>query len=101
MDNNELKNKEQNEQKVVKKTEQTKNTKKSDKNKKPNFFVRIGRWFKSKFSGMVAELRKVTWPKFTKVLKQTGIVLAVVLFFLVIVTGIDSGLTALLKLVKQ
>lgn len=100
MDNNELKNKDQNEQ-VAKKTEQTKNTKKADKNKKPNVFVRIGRWFKSKFSGMVAELKKVTWPKFTKVLKQTGIVLAVVLFFLVIVTLIDSGLTGLLSLVKQ
>lgn len=100
MDNKELKNKDQNEQ-VAKKAEQTKNTKKADKNKKPNVFVRIGRWFKSKFSGMVAELRKVTWPKFTKVLKQTGIVLAVVLFFLVIVTLIDSGLTGLLSLVKQ
>lgn len=100
MDNNELKNKDQNEQ-VAKKTEQTKNAKKADKNKKPNVFVRIGRWFKSKFSGMVAELKKVTWPKFTKVLKQTGIVLAVVLFFLVIVTLIDSGLTGLLSLVKQ
>lgn len=100
MDNNELKNKDQNEQ-VAKKTVQTKDTKKADKNKKPNVFVRIGRWFKSKFSGMVAELKKVTWPKFTKVLKQTGIVLAVVLFFLVIVTLIDSGLTGLLSLVKQ
>ncbi len=69
------------------------------KNNKPNFFVRMGRWFKTKFSGMVSELKKVTWPKFSKVLKQTGVVIAVVLFFLVIVTAIDFGLTELLRVV--
>ncbi len=69
------------------------------KNNKPDFFARMGRWFKTKFSGMVSELKKVTWPKFSKVLKQTGVVIAVVLFFLVIVTAIDFGLTELLKVV--
>lgn len=69
--------------------------------KKPNVFVRMGRWFKNKFSGMVSELKKVTWPKFSKVLKQTGVVLAVVLFFLVIVTAIDFGLTELLKVIGK
>ncbi len=75
---------------------------KSGKNaKKPNVFVRFGRWCKTKFSGMASELKKVTWPKFSKVLKQTGVVLAVVLFFLVIVTAIDFGLTELLKVVGR
>lgn len=50
---------------------------------------------------MVSELKKVTWPKFSKVLKQTGVVLAVVLFFLVIVTAIDFGLTELLKVIGK
>lgn len=75
---------------------------KSDKkSKKQNVFVRFGHWCKTKFSGMASELKKVTWPKFSKVLKQTGVVLAVVLFFLVIVTAIDFGLTELLKVVGK
>ncbi len=78
-------------------------SKKTDKkaNKKPNFFVRAGSWIKTKFSGMVSELKKVTWPNFSKVLKQTGIVLVVVLFFLVVVTAIDFGLTELLKVIGK
>ncbi len=72
----------------------------SKKDKKPNVFVRIGRWFKTKFSGMASELKKVTWPKFSKVVKQTGVVLGIILFFLVIVTAIDFGLTQLLSLIK-
>lgn len=67
---------------------------------KPNFFVRVGRWFKQKFSGMVSELKKVTWPKFGTVVKQTGVVLVVVLIFLIVVTGFDTGLNALLQLIK-
>ena len=85
MSNNDVKT---NEAKVAKK----------DKNNKPNVFVRIGRWFKKTFSGMISELKKVTWPKFSTVVKQTGVVLAVVLFFAVIVTGLNLGLSELLKL---
>ena len=36
-----------------------------------------------------SELKKVTWPKFGTVAKQTGIVLLVTLMFLVVVFGID------------
>ena len=36
-----------------------------------------------------SELKKVTWPKFTTVLKQTGVVLAVTAAFLLVVFGID------------
>lgn len=68
--------------------------------KKPNFFVRMGRFFKTKFSGMISELKKVTWPKFGTVVKQTGVVLVVVLIFLIVVTGFDSGLNALVQLIK-
>lgn len=68
--------------------------------KKPNWILRFGRWLKTKFSGMASELKKVTWPSFGKVLKQTGVVIAVVLFFLVVVTAIDFGLTQLLALIK-
>lgn len=79
-----------------------KNVAKSKKgDKKPNVFVRIGRWFKEKFKGMWSELKKVTWPSFGKVVKNTGIVLVVVLIFGVVITGIDVGLKALLDLMKQ
>ena len=63
--------------------------------KRPNIFVRAGRKLKETFS----ELKRVTWPTFPKVLKSTGVVLVVVLVFLVVVTAINSGLEALLKLV--
>ena len=65
--------------------------------KKPNIFVRMGRKLKETFS----ELKRVTWPTFPKVLKSTGVVLVVVLVFLVVVTGINFGLQALLGLVTS
>ena len=36
-----------------------------------------------------SELKKVTWPKFGTVLKQTGVVLLVTAMFLLVVFGID------------
>ena len=70
-----------------------------NKNKKGNavarFFGRIGKKFKEVFS----ELKKVSWPDFAKVVKQTGIVLGVILVFLAVVTAFDFGLQALLTLV--
>ena len=69
-------------------------TKKSQ-NEKPNFFKRMGRKIKEVFS----ELKKVTWPSWGKVVKQTGIVLTVVLLFLVIIALFDFGLQELLTLV--
>ena len=65
--------------------------------KKPNFFVRTGKKIKETFS----ELKRVTWPSFTKVLKATGVVLVVVATFLVIVTGINWGLQSLLDLLTK
>ena len=62
--------------------------------KKPNIFVRMGRKLKETFS----ELKRVTWPTFPKVVKSTCVVLIVVLVFLVVVTGINQGLQALLQL---
>ncbi|MBP5373108.1 MAG: preprotein translocase subunit SecE [Clostridia bacterium] len=73
---------------------------KAKEEKKPNFFVRAWNFLKEKFSAMFSELKKVTWPTFGTVVKQTGVVLVVVLVFLVVVTGIDSGLRALLQLIQ-
>ncbi len=68
-------------------------SKKQDKNKKPNWFVRTGRKLKETF----AELKRVTWPSFGKAMKATGIVLAIVLVFIVAVTGVNYGFSELLK----
>lgn len=89
----------------TKKVDDKKNVKKIDKKKsdKPSFFARIGKFFK----GMLSELKKVKWPPFTKqkdntgVISQTGVVLMVVVFFLVVLTAFDSGLLALLKLLTK
>ncbi len=62
--------------------------------KKPNIFVRMGRKIKEVFS----ELKKVTWPSFGKVMKSTGVVIAIVVIFLIVFTGINYGLNALLGL---
>ena len=77
------------EKKVVEKKEVKKN-----KDGKPNFFKKI--WIKIKETW--SELKKVTWPSFGKIVKQTGIVIAVVAVFLVAITLMDLGLTAVLDL---
>ena len=66
------------------------------KNKKPNWFRRVGAKLKETFS----ELKRVTWPTFPTVLKTTGVVLVVVFAFLAVVTGIDSVLGWLLELIS-
>lgn len=45
-----------------------------------------------------SELKKVSWPSFGKVVKQTLLVLGVVLFFTLVLLGIDSLLSWLFKL---
>ena len=64
------------------------------KAKRPNVFQRLGSFFVKSWS----ELKKVSWPSFKTVLKNTGIVLLVVLFFAVIIGGVDYLLVWLLSL---
>ena len=45
-----------------------------------------------------SELKKVTWPTFGTVVKKTGVVLAVVIIFAVILFGIDRLLAWLFEL---
>ena len=77
----------------VKATAKTAETK--QKNKKPNVFKRL--W--TKLKEIFSELKKVTWPSFGKILKQTGVVIAVVLVFLIAIGVMDFGLSELLKFV--
>ena len=76
------------------KTVKVEDKKIQQKNKKDNIFKRIGRKFKEVFS----EIKKVSWPSFSKVVKQTSVVLGVVLMFMVVITLMDLGLGALLQL---
>ena len=69
-----------------------KDKKKKDKVKKPNKMVKA-----LKDTGN--ELKKVTWPGFKQVAKQTGIVLAFVVVFAVVIFGFErlcAWLTGLL-----
>ena len=61
---------------------------------KPNLFKRLGSFFVKSWS----ELKKVSWPNFKTVLKNTGIVLVVVLFFAVIIGVFDYAIVWLLSL---
>lgn len=67
-----------------------KKSKKAKKEKKPS---KLGR--KLKETG--AELKKVTWPTFPKVLKQTGVVLGVVVFFGLVLFAFDYCLNTAFK----
>jgi preprotein translocase subunit SecE len=57
----------------------------------------MGRKLKEVFS----EIKKVSWPTFPKVVKQTGIVLGVVALFMVVITLMDFGLGQLLSLLTS
>ena len=85
---------------VVETEPKTKQSNKANKAKKKSgkvgFFKRIGGKCKDIFS----ELKKVNWPTFAKVVKQTGVVLVVVLAFLVVITTFDFGLQKLQALIQ-
>ena len=67
------------------------------KEKKPNIFKRMGRYFSKSWS----EFKKVSWPTFPTVLKNTGIVLLVVLFFTVVIGAADVLFSWLLGLITR
>ena len=70
--------------------------KKVNKNKKPNIFTRM--WVKLK--EIFSELKKVTWPSFSTVVKQLGCVLGIVLVVLAVIMAMDFGLQKLLMLMR-
>ena len=62
--------------------------------KKENIFTRMFKKVKEVFS----EIKKVSWPGFGKVVKQTSVVIGVSLLFMIIITLMDLGLGWLLRL---
>ncbi len=65
--------------------------------KKQNIFKRLGNFFVKSWS----ELKKVSWPTAKTVAKNTGIVLIVVLFFALLLLGVDTGFMYLIKLISN
>jgi len=55
----------------------------------------------TRFKEMFGELKKVNWPNFSTTIKQTGVVLGVVVIFSLVVFGIDRGLGELFKLLTK
>lgn len=72
---------------------------KKDANKKENFFIRIPKRIGRAFVGMWKEMKTVTWPSFGKAMASTGVVIAVVCIFFLVLLAIDSGLGALFNVV--
>jgi preprotein translocase SecE subunit len=56
---------------------------------KPKKEKKRGRFFR-KMKEVFSELKKVSWPTFKTVVKQTCVVLVVVIFFLAIIYGADT-----------
>lgn len=76
-----------------------KKDKKQDKKKAKKEARQGGLGKKLKETG--SELKKVSWPTFGKVMKQTGVVLAVVAVFTVVLFGIDYLLGLLFNLFRS
>lgn len=66
--------------------------KKQPKNKEPK---------RSRTKETMSELKKVSWPSFGKTMKQTGMVISVVVLFMLVVLGFDSLISWLLSLIAK
>ncbi|MCI7232581.1 MAG: preprotein translocase subunit SecE [Ruminococcus sp.] len=77
---------------MVKDKEKAKKSAKNGKSaKKQNGFVKY-------FKDLKSEFKKVVWPSWGKVVNNTGVVLAFMVVSALFIWGVDSGLSALLKL---
>jgi len=66
---------------------------KTQKKSKPTEKVK-----RSRTKETISELKKVSWPSFAKTMKQTGMVISVVVIFMLLIIGIDQLLIWLLSL---
>ena len=77
---------------------ESKSKKAVDKDKKPNFFVRIGKKIAKLCKDMAGELKKVTWPTKKELFSYTMAVIAVVVglrgSFRVIISVCSSAVRA-------
>ncbi len=83
----------------IKNNKKVKDDKKAGKdNKKDKKKKEKSHKISKKTKETVSELKKVTWPTFPDVVKRTGVVLAVVIIFAVVLFGIDVLLSFLSSL---
>lgn len=66
---------------------------KDEKKAKPSFFSRVVKWFKE----MKSELKKVQWPGWKQVAKNTGIVIACVIVVGIFIWAFDALANAVVK----
>lgn len=71
--------------------------KKKQKDKKPNFFVRMGKGMKASAS----ELKKVTWSKPKEIFSNSLVVLVVVLLFFLVLLLMDYVLVGIFSLIVK
>ena len=83
--------------KAPKKEKSKPEQKKANKKQKEHKQSKVGK----KIKETASELKKVTWPTFGSVVKKTGVVLAVVLIFAVVLFGIDRLLSWLFELLTN
>lgn len=81
----------------VKPVKSVRQTKEEDKKTKKAAKVKTPR--RSRIKDTFSELKKVSWPSFGKTMKQTGMVLSVVLLFGLLVFGLDTLVNYLIKLI--
>lgn len=55
----------------------------------------------NKFKAYISEIKKVTWPSFKEVVSRTGVVLAFVGIFVVVLLGMSLGLRPLFNLLTS
>lgn len=80
-------------------TTEKKNKKDSKKNKAAKNSAPVQK--RSRAKETIGELKKVTWPSFGKTMKQTGMVLSLVLIFGVVVLGIDLLISFIINMLSS
>ncbi|MDE6614290.1 MAG: preprotein translocase subunit SecE [Clostridia bacterium] len=78
-----------------------KNANKKNKTKKSEQKPKLGARIRRSLKEMFSELKKVSWPTAKKTMSMFGIVIAVVLFFLVIISAFDYGIINLVELLMK
>ena len=76
-------------------------TKQENKKPKKTKKAKKGEPKVNKVKETVSELKKVTWPTAGQVVKNTGLVLGIVLLFTIVLFGIDYGLSWIYKLITN
>ena len=99
--NIEIKNEAAEEEVVAPVESKTENKAKAEKRAKKQLKNSATQPKKSRAKETIGELKKVTWPSFSKTMKQTGMVLSLVLIFGVVVLGIDLLISFIINLLSS